>query len=278
MATCMETAVRQRPEWAAYSLPLRIAEPLALNVRTEVRISFSRFFKNVILEGRKQKRIWISMCSQPLWGREEDHNCPDFDWSTSLEMQLWYHLVQAGAGRTGSAIFLSCICARIFFFHSLVFSPISPPGEFRWLMAMQGGSGIYRQENPELQLGAGGCGKLPEGRFRELRGWIGSAISSKARSLCNCSAPYCPWGRELHFWLWSHMDELSKQDPQLPRLVSDWISTDPERVFQRCFLPEGAHLDQLLLIIKPQPSLLATESLPTGICVSQMDLEVLIST
>lgn len=67
------------------------------------------------------------------------------------------------------------------------------------------------------------------------------------------------------------MDELSKQDPQLPRL-------DPERVFQRCFLPEGAHLDQLLLIIKPQPSLLATESLPTGICVSQMDLEVLIST
>lgn len=123
MATCMETAVRQRLERAAYSLPLRIAEPLALNVRTEVRISFSRFFKNVILEGRKQKRIWISMCSQPLWGREEDHNCPDFDWSTSLEMQLWYHLVQAGAGRTGSAIFLSCFCAGIFFFSLVGFQP-----------------------------------------------------------------------------------------------------------------------------------------------------------
>lgn len=75
------------------------------------------------------------------------------------------------------------------------------------------------------------------------------------------------------------MDKLGKQNSQLPRLVSDWISTDPEMGFQRCdcFLPEGAHLDQLLLNIKLQPSLLATESLHIGICVSQMDLEVLIS-
>lgn len=110
-------------------------------------------------------------------------------------MQFWYCLVQAGAGRTASAsvthlqyFFPTFVQGFIYlFFYWLVFSTLSSPGEFWWLIAMQEGSGIYRQENPELQLGAGGCGKLPEGRFGELRGWRGSAISSKARSLCSCT-------------------------------------------------------------------------------------------